>query len=76
MRGASATRETLMAPALLTPEALAQVGRQDAVRRGLVTAHDIAKFCSGILEEGPEHFDAAAARAMGHPGIVAPPTFA
>ena len=47
MRGASATRETLMAPALLTPEALAQVGRQDAVRRGLVTAHDIAKFCSG-----------------------------
>lgn len=65
-----------MTSRLITPEALALVGKPDAVRRGLVTAHDIAKFCSGILEEAPEHFDTAAARALGYPDIIAPPTFA
>lgn len=61
---------------LLNDEALAQVGKSVDVRGGLVTAYDIAKFCSGILEESPEHFDAAAARALGYPDIIAPPTFA
>jgi len=60
----------------LTDEALAQVGQSGEIRRGLVTAYDIAKFCSGILEEGAEHFDAATARALGHSDIIAPPTFA
>lgn len=65
-----------MAYKLLTDEALAQIGSVTRERTGLVTANDIAKFCSGILEESPEHFDAAAARALGYPDIVAPPTFA
>lgn len=60
---------------LLTEEALAPIGRVVRMRRGLVTATDIAKFCSGIGEVGAEHHDDAAARAMGYPGIVAPPTF-
>ena len=65
-----------MAFKLLTDEALAQIGTVSHERTGLVTADGIAKFCSGILEESPEHFDAAAARALGFPDIVAPPTFA
>lgn len=61
---------------LLNEEALAEIGTVTRERSGLVTAYDIAKFCSGILEESPEHFDEAAARALGYPGIIAPPTFA
>lgn len=61
---------------LLTDEALAQVGTSALDRAGLVTANDISKFCSGILEESPEHFDADAARSLGYPDIIAPPTFA
>ncbi|MET0370107.1 MAG: MaoC family dehydratase N-terminal domain-containing protein [Sphingobium sp.] len=64
-----------MSQRLLSEEALSQIGMVSRQRRGLVTAYDIAKFCSGIGEEGAEHFDEAAARAMGYPGIVAPPTF-
>lgn len=65
-----------MALKLLTDEALAQVGSSSRERIGLVTANDISKFCSGILETGREHFDDAAARALGYAAIVAPPTFA
>ena len=61
---------------LLTEQALAQIGSVTRERVGLVTANDIAKFCSGILEESPEHFDENAARALGYSGIVAPPPFA
>ncbi|MET0376071.1 MAG: MaoC family dehydratase N-terminal domain-containing protein [Rhizorhabdus sp.] len=64
-----------MSQRLLSEEALSQIGTVSRQRRGLVTAYDIAKFCSGIGEEGAEHFDDAAAQAMGYPGIVAPPTF-
>lgn len=66
-----------MAYKLLNAEALAQVGTSaEREGTGLVTATDIAKFCSGILEESPEHFDRAAARALGYPDVIAPPTFA
>jgi len=65
-----------MAYKLLTEEALAQIGTSSHERTGLVTANDISKFCSGILEESPEHFDKAAAQALGYSDIVAPPTFA
>lgn len=65
-----------MAFKLLTDEALAQIGTVSHERTGLVTAEGISKFCSGILEESPEHFDKAAAQALGFPDIVAPPTFA
>jgi acyl dehydratase len=61
---------------LLTEQALAQIGTVTRERTGLVTANDIGRFCSGILEESPEHFDAAAARALGYRDIIAPPTFA
>lgn len=64
-----------MSNKLLTEEAMAPIGRVVRMRRGLVTATDIAKFCSGIGEDGAEHRDEAAARAMGYSGIVAPPTF-
>lgn len=65
-----------MAYKLLTDDALAQIGSVTRERTGLVAANDIARFCSGILEESLEHFDADAARAMGHRDIIAPPTFA
>jgi hydroxyacyl-ACP dehydratase HTD2-like protein with hotdog domain len=64
-----------MSHKLLTQQALDKVGQQGPVFFGEVHASDIAKFCSGIGEEGPEHHDEHAARAMGFDGIVAPPTF-
>lgn len=60
---------------LLTDEALALIGSSSRERVGIVAANDISKFCSGILETGPEHFDASAARELGFGDIVAPPTF-
>lgn len=60
---------------LLTEEALAEVGKVSEGGAGLVTAKDIAKFCSGILDQSPEHFDRAAARDLGYPDQIAPPTF-
>ncbi|AYJ85252.1 hypothetical protein D3Y57_04295 (plasmid) [Sphingomonas paeninsulae] len=64
-----------MVNSLLTEEARAPIGRVVRMRRGIVTATDIAKFCSGIGEVGAEHHDEAAARALGYASIVAPPTF-
>jgi hydroxyacyl-ACP dehydratase HTD2-like protein with hotdog domain len=61
---------------LLTEEALSQVGTSTRGCVGLVTANDISKFCSGILEERAEHFDAIAAQDLGYADIIAPPTFA
>ncbi len=60
--------------ALVPPEAQVLVGRVRE-RRHLVTELDIRKFAQAIGERNPIHFDAAAARAAGHPGIVAPPLF-
>ena len=47
------------------PSAVYEVGRQK-----------IAEFADAIGEADPVHRDADAARATGHPDVVAPPTFA
>ena len=62
-----------MTSTLVTAEALDRIGKPQPVLRGLVSAADIAKFCSGIGEEGVEHHDESRARALGYGGIVAPP---
>jgi acyl dehydratase len=36
----------------------------------------IAEFATAIGSTHPAHFDVAAARALGHPDVIAPPTFA
>ena len=36
----------------------------------------IAEFAAALGEDDPVHRDPAAARALGHPDVVAPPTFA
>jgi len=41
-----------------------------------VEAARIRAFCAAIGETAPVHTDEAAARAAGHPGLLAPPTFA
>jgi acyl dehydratase len=47
------------------PSAVYEVGREK-----------IAEFAAAIGEPDPVHRDPAAARAAGHPDVVAPPTFA
>ncbi len=47
------------------PSAVYEVGREK-----------IAEFAAAIGEDNPVHRDADAARAAGHPDVVAPPTFA
>ncbi len=37
---------------------------------------EIARFAAAIGETSPVHHDPAAARAAGHPDVIAPPTFA
>ena len=41
-----------------------------------ITAEEIAAFADAIGSTSPAHRDPAAARALGHPDVVAPPTFA
>ncbi len=36
----------------------------------------IAEFAAAVGSTDPVHFDADAARALGHPDVIAPPTFA
>lgn len=40
-----------------------------------IEKHMVRQFAAAISETNPVHFDAVAARAMGHPGILAPATF-
>lgn len=47
------------------PSAVYEVGRAK-----------IAEFAAALGEEDPVHRDPAAARALGHPDVIAPPTFA
>jgi acyl dehydratase len=47
------------------PSAVYEVGREK-----------IAEFARAIGEDDPVHRDPAAARAAGHPDVIAPPTFA
>jgi len=41
-----------------------------------VSREKIAEFATAIGSHDPAHFDPEAARALGHPDVVAPPTFA
>ena len=47
------------------PSAVYEVGRTK-----------IAEFAAALGEDDPVHRDPAAARALGHPDVIAPPTFA
>lgn len=64
-----------MQESFLTPDVMAIVGETTASRHGLITAHQIAKFCAAIDDPNPVHLDDAAARAAGHAGIISPPLF-
>ena len=41
-----------------------------------VSREKIAEFATAMGSDDPAHIDPAAARALGHPDVVAPPTFA
>ncbi|MGE0801982.1 MAG: MaoC family dehydratase N-terminal domain-containing protein [Lautropia sp.] len=60
--------------ALPSPQDLAT--RPDRVRElGTITRAMIARFAVSIGDPSPIYFDDDKARAAGHPGIIAPPTF-
>ena len=40
-----------------------------------VTRGDIRRFAAAIGDANPAYYDVAAARALGHPDVIAPPTF-
>ncbi|MBI2171455.1 MAG: MaoC family dehydratase N-terminal domain-containing protein [Chloroflexi bacterium] len=40
-----------------------------------VRKEDILRYCKAIAERAPVHTDEEAARAAGHPSLLAPPTF-
>lgn len=52
------------------------VGRSAASKQPFeVTRNDIRRFAEAIGDSNPVYLDPAAARALGHPDVVAPPTF-
>ena len=42
----------------------------------LVGREKVREFARAVFADDPQHFDPAAARALGYPDVVAPPTFA
>jgi len=56
---------TDLAGRVYPPSAVYEVGREK-----------IAEFAAAIGSQHPAHLDPAAARALGHPDVIAPPTFA
>lgn len=60
---------------IVPDEARAWVGRSQIAEPYLVTKLDIAKFAFATGNEDPVHLSEAAARAAGHPTIVAPLSF-
>lgn len=42
----------------------------------LVGREKVREFARAVLADDPQHLDPAAARALGYPDVVAPPTFA
>lgn len=60
---------------LLAPEAQSWVGRSQTFAPYPVTGLDIAKYCHVLGFDDPVHLDPAAARAAGHPDVVAPPGY-
>ena len=57
--------DTSFAKKVYPPSSVYEVGRQK-----------IAEFAAAIGSNDPAHLDPDAARALGHPDVVAPPTFA
>ncbi|MDF1564948.1 MAG: MaoC family dehydratase N-terminal domain-containing protein [Deltaproteobacteria bacterium] len=51
------------------------VGRTTTPGRNLVERGAVRRFADALGEDNPIHRSERAARAMGYPGIVAPPTF-
>ena len=52
------------------------VGRTTAPGKNLVERGAVRRFAEAIGEDHPVHRSERAARALGYPGIIAPPTFA
>ena len=52
------------------------VGRTTAPGKNLVERGAVRRFAEAIGEDHPMHRSERAARALGYPGIIAPPTFA
>ncbi|MGI9599347.1 MAG: FAS1-like dehydratase domain-containing protein [Acidimicrobiales bacterium] len=60
---------------MITAEARAWAERPFPIHRVTVGRTDIARFARAIGETDPRFFDPDAARAAGHPDVVAPPYF-
>lgn len=60
---------------LVTQEALAAIGVKRPLRRGVITADGIRRFCVAVDDRNPIHLDPVAARAAGYPGMIAPPLY-
>jgi len=58
------------------PRYAAYIGRQSAPLTLDVERGHIRRFAEAVGDTNPIYYDEAAARAAGHPGIPAPPTFA
>lgn len=57
---------------MLNPD---NIGRKSEQREIVVEQGQLKLFAKAILETNPIYFDEAAAKAAGHPDILAPPTF-
>ena len=57
---------------MLNPE---NIGRKSEEREIVVEHGQLKLFAKAIFETNPIYFDKAAAKAAGHPDILAPPTF-
>jgi|SRR5579859_2599127 len=51
------------------------VGAESPAETVEVTAEAIRQFAAAVGDDNPVHHDEAAARAAGHPALVAPPTY-
>lgn len=57
---------------MLNPD---NIGRKSEQREIVVEQGQLKLFAKATLETNPIYFDEAVAKAAGHPGILAPPTF-
>ena len=57
---------------MLNPE---NIGRKSEQREIVVEHGQLKLFAKAVLETNPIYFDQSAAKAAGHPDILAPPTF-
>ncbi|MBI4538630.1 MAG: MaoC family dehydratase N-terminal domain-containing protein [Gemmatimonadetes bacterium] len=56
-------------------EARARIGHAERSRLGVVTKEQFQRFAVAVGDPNPIYFDDREARALGYPGIVAPPSF-